>query len=91
MDSVKWYEAELSACARDGWETLMQTAYTLEPVYLWFRRGGLRIAAESPGAEWLLGCAERVPMSLRREQLYPWLAARCGRLECLPIVEGGAA
>jgi hypothetical protein len=26
-----------------------------------------------------------------REQLYPWLAARCGRLECLPMVDGGAA
>jgi hypothetical protein len=91
MDRSNWYETELSTCARDGWEALMQTGYTLEPVYLWFRRGGLRIAAEKPGDEWQLGCAERVPMSLCREQLYPWLAARCGRLECLPMVDGGAA
>jgi len=81
---AQWFADECARAARLGHALMMRPEGTNGGLFLYYRRGEIRLMAEGePGFE--LGEAQRAPEHLTVEQLKGWIHARASRLPCLPV------
>jgi hypothetical protein len=83
---AQWYEAEVSACAREAFNYLAHVNPWGE-LHLYATRGNIIAARARPHEGYQLVTPERIPGHLPLDGLRSWIWERCRRVECLPIGE----
>ena len=78
-----WFNVEVSRCTDAAFAKLMR-GWDGAELYLYFRRGELRMAADLPGPEWQLGAGEPERGARTRDQLRAWIYRVARGLACLP-------
>ena len=86
---VDWFGAEVSRVADEAHAMMMRSgrSWTL---YLWHRPGGLALAEDAPGPDWMLGYQEAERGGRTRDQLRAWIYRIARSLPCLPPAIAGA-
>lgn len=83
MDYHNWLGTEAHRAATEGHRAMMRDQCA-NSFFLYYKRGGLAVAIDSPGPGWTLAAPERVSQALTADQIGRWVLKVARQLPCLP-------